>query len=492
MAKRLCVGRHWPVFRFPFPVSCFSFASALAQRRALNGVATLDPRPASALVPRLPLLPDDDRGALRWLIVSGLLCLAIFLATVPLPRVDRHLIGSDGFAYYAIVRSVALDRDFDFANDYALLGIGHHRRKAPTGMPVNPFAIGTAILWLPFFLVAHAAALGLAALGLRMGSDGVGYLYEAAVCCGTIFYASVGFMLTYRTARRLFQVRVALLATLAMWWATGAIYYVVAEPSMSHGPAIFAEALFLWLWYPPDRSRTPGRWFVLGLAVALVALVRWQEGLIVAVPAAELLLALRERRRRADLLARGTAFGAGAVAGFLPQIVMWSAVYGTPLTIPQGNDFIHWLQPHPWLMLFSSRHGLMSWHPIFLLATLGLLPLWRRDRALALVVGAMFVAQLYVNSAVGRWWADDAFGARRFIGLVPLFTLSLAALMATTSRRIERSAWLSVLLLLVIWNGLSFAQYRLGFISMNAALTWRQMTIDRLLLPWRLLRRLLS
>lgn len=48
---------------------------------------------------------------------------------------------------------------------------------------------------------------------------------------------------------------------------------------------------------------------------------------------------------------------------------------------------------------------------------------------------------------------------------------------------------MAILLALVLWNGLSFAQYRLGLVSMNAALTFRQMTIDRLLLPWRLLRR---
>jgi hypothetical protein len=451
-------------------------------------VAVLDPRLPSALVPWLPRLPEDDRHALRWLIGSGLLCLAIFLATVPLPRADGHLIGSDGFAYYAIVRSVALDHDFDFTDDYSLLGLGGGRHTTPTGVPGNRFAIGTAILWLPFFLVAHAIALGLAALGVPTATNGIGYLYEAAVCCGTIFYAGAGFILVYRTARRLFAVREALPATLAMWWATGAIYYIVAEPSMSHGPTIFSEALFLWLWYPPDPSRTPARWFGLGLAVALVALVRWQEGLIVLVPTVELLLAVRERPRRGNLSLRAAAFGAGVVVGFLPQMVMWSAVYGTPLTIPQGSDFIHWLRPHPWQMLFSSRHGLMSWHPIFVLAALGLLPLWRRDRDLALVVAGMFVAQLYVNSAVGRWWADDAFGARRFIGLVPLFTLPLAALLGASSRWVRRPVWLGVLLLLVVWNGLSFAQYRLGFVSMSAALTWREMTIDRLLLPWRLLR----
>ncbi len=54
--------------------------------------------------------------------------------------------------------------------------------------------------------------------------------------------------------------------------------------------------------------------------------------------------------------------------------------------------------------------------------------------------------------------------------------------------------WLRRLLLttaslLVIWNALSLAQYRLGLVPMGEALTWRQMTIGRIEVPWLLLRR---
>jgi hypothetical protein len=51
---------------------------------------------------------------------------------------------------------------------------------------------------------------------------------------------------------------------------------------------------------------------------------------------------------------------------------------------------------------------------------------------------------------------------------------------------------LAVGLLLIVWNGLSLIQYRLGFVPMSAPLTWQQMTIDRLRIPWLLLRKLWS
>jgi hypothetical protein len=102
---------------------------------------------------------------------------------------------------------------------------------------------------------------------------------------------------------------------------------------------------------------------------------------------------------------------------------MWHAIYGQWLTIPQGSDFFNWTNPQ-WLpTLFSTRHGLVAWHPIFLLALLGIVPLWKHHRWLALVVLVAFLAQWYINSAASRWWADDAFGGRRFIGTIPLLTL---------------------------------------------------------------------
>jgi hypothetical protein len=425
----------------------------------------------------------------RWIVASGALCVAIFVATIPLPRVDGHLIGSDGLRYYAIVRSIVLDHDLDFTNEYERLGIPIE--PTATRLPANPFAIGSALLWLPFFCLAHVISLVLAQLGVATPVDGVGYLYESAVCIGTIGYASAGFLLTYGLVRRLYTVTSALLATLAMWWGTAAIYYMVAEPSMSHGLTIFSNALFLWMWSSPTRPCPRTWWFALGLAGALVALVRWQEGVVLVVPIVEFVARIHRRQLSiADAAGNALALIAGFAIGFVPQMIMWATVYGTPLIIPQGSNFMLWASPHPVAALISSRHGLLSWHPLLLLAAFGIVPLWRRQRGLALVAVGLFLVQLYVSSAVADWWAGDAFGGRRFTGLLPVFTLTLAALLSASGQRVRIASWAILLSLFILWNGLCFTQYRLGLISRRDALTWREMTIDRLLIPWTLVQKL--
>jgi hypothetical protein len=57
--------------------------------------------------------------------------------------------------------------------------------------------------------------------------------------------------------------------------------------------------------------------------------------------------------------------------------------------------------------------------------------------------------------------------------------------------RVQRVFAAAVVLgvVLIAWNGLSLIQYRLGFVPMSQPLTWQQMTIERLKLPWMLLKR---
>jgi len=435
---------------------------------------------------------QNNKRARNIIIVSGVVCLLVFIATIPLPRIDNLLVGSDGIKYYAILRSMVLDQDFDFANDFALFETTGPIVES-TGKAANPFAIGTALLWLPFFLLAHILSFLLNTFGLNLSTNGISYLYEATVLVGSIIYASLGFLLIYKIAQRLFNFQAALIATIGMWWATPAIYYMIAEPSMSHATTIFANVLFLFVWYPARPNRNVRDWFVLGLVTGLVALVRWQEGVIVLVP----ILGLgwwvwRKKIPLSKGLLYLLIFGITVLLAFAPQFVMWSQVYGSPLLIPQGENFMHWLDPKPLLTLFSTRHGLITWHPIFLLALFGLIPLWRRDRTLTLVVLGAFLVQLYVNSAADHWWADDGFGGRRFAGLIPFLALSMTAFVSWVYER-KYLRWLVIfLLILVMWNGLSFAQYRLGFVSKSEALTLQEMTIDRLLLPWTILRSFLS
>jgi len=316
------------------------------------------------------------------------------------------------------------------------------------------------------------------------------YLYEACVCLGTVVYTTLGFILTYHVMRKasIGDVGRDFWSVVAMWLATPAIYYVIAEPSLSHGMTVFSMGVFFFVWYAPSPERSAWRWLGLGFAAGLVALVRWQDGIVAVAPLAELCVWVYRRRiRPANAIRYAIIYLSATTLAFSPQMIMWHTLYGSVLTMPQGEGFMRWMNPQVLPMLFSSRHGLVSWHPVFLLALLGIFALRKKSPYILLLAVYVFVAELYINSSAVVWWADYAFGGRRFVSIVPLFAAPLTAILARARMR-----WVVVIVsALVLWNALSLIQFRLQFVPMGAALSLREMTVDRLLIPLRLVQELL-
>ena len=155
----------------------------------------------------------------------------------------------------------------------------------------------------------------------------------------------------------------------------------------------------------------------------------------VSVPLAEIAVRLRRGMAAGAAAARILGCVSAALAAFTPQMIVWQTLYGQPLAIPQGGGFMRWGQPALLSVLFSDWHGLFTWTPVVAVAVAGLYALRRRD-TLLLSGAAIFLAlSWYVNAAAADWWAGEAFGARRFVSCVPVFTLALAALIAAWSPR---------------------------------------------------------
>jgi hypothetical protein len=177
---------------------------------------------------------------------------------------------------------------------------------------------------------------------------------------------------------------------------------------------------------------------------------------------------------------------------FAPQMIVWNVLYGQPFTGPQGPSFLRWSEPHVIDVLFSDNHGLFTWTPIVLLSLIGVVRLARRVPGLALPVGVVVAGSWYVNAAVADWWGGEAFGARRFLSLFPLFTLGLAVWVQPLHSRVGRwplraaAAWT-----LVGANALLLFQYQLFMKGLGEIAPyprgWVDMWLTRFVVPIRFL-----
>jgi hypothetical protein len=134
-----------------------------------------------------------------------------------------------------------------------------------------------------------------------------------------------------------------------------------------------------------------------------------------------------DRKSVTRTIVAGLAFTACATIAFAPQMFAWKAIYGSYLAVSPVGPRIHWGDPHLADILWSSRNGLLSTSPVLYLAAIGLVIFAANQPALGIPMVVAAAAMVYFNASIQDWWGSDGFGMRRFDGLIPMFTLGLAA-----------------------------------------------------------------
>ncbi len=396
--------------------------------------------------------------------MKGSLLLALALAApalcvqlwLPVPRLT-----SDAVEYYSHLRSLYFDHDLDFANEFEHFGIltrGDKLVKTATGHRRTIFSVGPALLWMPFY-----AAGDLVARVQGEVEDGYSPSHIRAVCLGSLALTVAGLLLLRRVLAGVVASAAADAAILVLFYATFLWWYAALEPVMSHAGSFFLAAASLALWWPARRELSLARAASLGGLIGLAATVRWQNGVLLLLPALTLLSALRRTPARA--LGAGSVALLGFALGASPQLFAWKAIFGQYLLAdpPHGRDFLR--LDHPYLLqtLFASRHGLLYWTPVLWAAIFGYGAFLRRDTRTALTLLAPVLVMGYVNICSGDWWAGGSFSNRRFDSLLPILALGLAHAVAGVERVAARRPGVVLAgagALLVLWNGLLMAQYR--------------------------------
>jgi hypothetical protein len=377
---------------------------------------------------------------------------------------------SDGFYYFAYLRSIVFDGDVDFTNDYRLLGLGdkpHLFEPTPTGYAQSAWTIGPAMVWSPFFAAGHVVATTLHRTRPDVSTNGVSFPYRQAVAVAGLFYALLGCWFCYRIAARFYPERLAAAATAVTMLGSFMVWYSVKEPSMTHAPSMAAVAAFIlgWLATRTDEdggySRTTRQWIWLGLLAGFMTTIRWQNALFAILPAADSLVMLATAWRGADMLrvrrtlVVGALFTAAATVGFLPQMIAWKSIYGTWLAVSPVGPQIRWWDPHLVDILFSSRNGLFSWSPALYLGAIGLVMFALRRPALGVPMAASLALMTYFNASVQDWWGSAGFGGRRFDGTLPIFVVGVAAFGAWAVRLTRRHPGrmvAAIAALMAAWN----------------------------------------
>lgn len=400
----------------------------------------------------------------RLSLLTAWACCAILLA-VRCSAPPRQVLSWDVFGYYLYLPATVIHHDTGLRDHAWLDGVMTTYEPSATlyqlvdgadGQRVIKYSAGMAVLYAPFFAVAHAAA---PVLGYP--ADGFSPPYPWTIAFGCLLYAMLGLFVLRKVLLHFFSDRwtAALLALVVL--GTNFLQLTALDGTLlTHTPLFLLYALLLWgtlRWHERPHARTA---LLIGASAGLITLVRPSEGVCLLIPLLWLPTGEAPWKRKWQLIATHSGhvlLAAGAFAlAVLPQPLYWHAVTGQWLFYSYVNpgEGFDLATPHTLDFLFSFRKGWLLYTPLMGLALIGipLLARWRREAFAAVLV--FFLADLWVISSWSCWWyAGGSFSSRSLMPAYAVLALPLGvALQRLTAVRGLRGPTIAGAGLLVALN----------------------------------------
>jgi hypothetical protein len=396
-----------------------------------------------------------NRLYIGFLITIFLVTLSVLIAASVLGN-SNALIISDGKGYYSWLRSLMLDGDINFENDYRLIFPPDIlpedlNRRTPNGLIPNKYPIGLAILELPGFLIGHAIAnlSGFEANGITLP-------YQLSVTLSLTFFVLVSFYLLYLALQNYgIQQFLAMVICVMALIATNLIHYVAKESAMVHASNVTLTNILIFLSSIRPLQSNSLLIYQLSTRLLIGLLIGWliinRNTNVVLLPFLGFVFLRTEKFSWKSLFPYG--LGIGFMVS-LQQIVLYS-LWGGPKAYSYDGEIFTGEWAGVFGTLFGEWHGLFIYHPWYLvLLGLNVWGLFKNERFQQIWNFWAIMAFISLWTINGNWWAwyfGDSFGNRAFIEvLIPLTTGAAFSLNTLCDRLSWKQRFYTTLLLILL------------------------------------------
>jgi hypothetical protein len=327
--------------------------------------------------------------------------------------------------------------------------------KLDNGNYVMKYASGMAVMYLPFFAVAHMVARP-----LGYPADGFSAPYQFAIQLGGFLVSILGLWYLRKLLLYYYTDMVVAVALLILVTGTNYINYAAIDNGMSHC-WLFTVYVFLLLntryFYETFKVTYAVR---IGLLVGLAALARPTDALSCIIPllwGMESISLPSIRQRILLLLSEIRPFSVAVICAVLVvsiQLVYWKYVSGHWLVYSYNDQKLRFRSPYILDYTFSFKSGWLIYTPMMILAFIGIIPFVKYGKNKVAIL-AFFLLNYYVICCWDIWW----YGGRAMIQSYPVLFFPIASLI---NLALNRKVWLWILLPVVLL-----------FVYFNTWITWQ-------------------
>lgn len=380
-----------------------------------------------------------------------------------------EVIRYDVSSYYSYLPAIFIYHDpgFQFLKKENRRNIWY--QVMPDGRRFQRMTLGMSLLYLPFFLAGHAAALL-----SGYPADGYSMPYALALVFAGVFYGMAGLWLLRRVLLDFFDPRVTDITLICLALGTNLFFYTTMAGAMSHvySFCLFATLLFLFLkWH-----QKPGWQLALlaGAVLGIAVLIRPTNIIMLILPLTYGIVDKKSILERWWLYKKnGHLVAVGALTALLIlslQCLYWKYTLGEWLIYSYEKERFYFGNPHILEGLFSFRKGWLLYTPLMFFAIAGCFWLRKGLKAWAVAIPLYLCVQIYVVCSWWNWWYGGSFGQRPMVEAYAFLAIPLAAAIAKIleMRSYLRKLLSGVVILLIFFNLFQTIQVRLGLLHWDS------------------------
>lgn len=339
----------------------------------------------------------------------------------------------------------------------------------PEGRRVIKYSSGMAVLYAPFFFVAHVLADP-----LGFPADGFSAPYQLAVIIGCLAFALFGLGLFREVLLHFFDDRWTAVLLLLIGFGTNWLQLTAWDGTLLTHSALFTLYALLLLatirWHDAPSWR---RALLIGLSLGLITLIRPSELVAALIPKLWGLHNTEARKAKWNAVRGNVPQILGAALLFLiavsPQLFYWKSITGQWIFYSYVNpgEGFDLATPHLRPFLVSFRKGWFIYTPLMLVAIAGIIPLWKRIPQAFWAVLLFLVVDVWIVSSWSCWWyAGGSFSSRSMVPAYVLLALPLGAtLQWAWDRKSMRMAAIAACGAFLVLNLFQTWQWTAGIIS---------------------------
>lgn len=293
----------------------------------------------------------------------------------------------------------------------------------PSGNKVNKYTSGQAILYAPFFLIAHAYALL-----SPVAEDGYSKPYQIAIWFGGFLISVLGLVLLRKILLNYFKENVTSSTLIAVAIGTHWFEYAAINNGMSH---TWLFTLLCALILSTKKFYEKSNWYAsigIGVILGLATLVRPTEIIWILLPLLWGSFTIKERisffrNNIYKILIAGLFF----LAIISIQLIYWKYVSNEWIVDSYSGQGFNWFNPKIWRGLMGVNLGWWLYTPTMLVAMFGWYHFYKMNTPVFKPAIFISIAAVYITLSWAHWEEGGGLGQRNLIQIYPIMAFPLAA-----------------------------------------------------------------